>query len=194
MKSFNLNKLLASVAFVLLGLTACTSNAPVVDPSEGPSTFSPTSAPTNQVSPSEIATECDSTEISYSWGETQGAAGTSYRILLIENVSDGQCLMSEAPEVLLYVGQEQQLVNQVQEQEGIDLGFPVSLLPGEVINLPIGTPNADNYDPEMCQSDTANWINIQLTGDSKLTVLKVIPWVSCTTLDAAPFFAPIGSQ
>ena len=194
MKSFNLTKLAASLAIAVLALAGCSSNTPEAAPSETPATGSSALAPTSQASPSETVTECDSTEISYSWGETQGAAGTSYRTLLIENVSDGQCLMSEVPEVLLYVGQEQQLVNQVQVQEGIDLGFPVSLKPGEVINLPIGTPNADNYDPEMCQSDTANWINIQLTGDSELTVLKVIPWISCTSLEAAPFFAPIGSQ
>ena len=159
------------VAGCVLGLTACSSGS-VVDASP------------SAVESSVAAASCESANFTSSWGEPDGAAGTTYDSVTFTNDGDTTCVASEAPKVTLTSGGAD-LLSLVTRGEG-DLALPFMLEPGQSLVLTIGITSPDNFDDADCKRKPADGLTVVYSPGTTVHLDKALGDV-CTVAAAAPF-------
>ena len=158
-------------------------------------TITPTATPTSSQSPAPTPSEsvqCASTNLTFAWGQEQGAAGTVYRTLVATNSGSTPCVLTTVPTVTLFtelINAPATVVNTVVVQAGLDLGLPVTLSAGAALDVPIGTPSPDNYSDKDCKEAIADHVAIMMIQDPTSVELRISSWPACTTANAAPFFS-----
>ena len=176
----------------LLVLTACSSNTAATPTASVPASSVPTVTPTSPAPTPSESVQCASTNLTFTWGQEQGAAGTVYRTLVATNSGTAPCVLTTAPTVTLFTqfaNSPATVVNTVVVPSGLDLGLPVTLAAGAALDLPIGTSSPDNYSDKDCKKAIANHVAIRMIQDPTSVELRVASWPACTTANAAPFFS-----
>ncbi len=170
-------------------MSACGSSSVTTTPSVSSSNVaSPTASPSNIASCADVASALE-----LSWGQSQGAAGTEYRVIQVKNISSVPCEIQGSPEVKLFNGDAVTLAEvaaPVNAQPSLTIG------PDATLDISIGTANPDNFPAKDCQAAKATKAVVtKLTGatDTWEYGLDVpqseSPWNFCTTAGNTPFFA-----
>ncbi len=184
-KMIRIGGLVAGAAGILL-LSACGSGAaPVaqsssVPPSSSPAPAAPSAsssspAPAPQPAPNPAAQSdglCKAGDVKLSLGQSDAAAGTVYRKLVITNSSGHQCTIQGFPGVSYVTGQDGHQVGEAAFRDG-SKGEAVKLNNGESASADVGFVNVRNYDEQACKPTETRGLRVYLPQETASNYLPV---------------------
>ena len=177
-----------------LALTACAhSTAGVPAPAEptsanavpttlAPGATTPAAAPGAQVTSATTHARpgrCDSSVLSASLGQGQGAAGTSYVALLLTNRSPVSCTLDGYPGVSFVAGADAHQIGTPAQRDRGAGARPVTLAPGATVHATVAVANYGNYDKQTCQPVRASGFRIYPPGSTG-SLLVTAPQLVCS--------------
>ncbi|HEV2376809.1 MAG TPA: DUF4232 domain-containing protein [Streptosporangiaceae bacterium] len=165
---------IAALSCVGAGATACGTaggpSAPSANPPTNPAATPSTPAATNPpaggaTSPAAAGPgSCATRDLQLSPGVAQGAAGSSYQVIVFKNIGNSSCTLYGYPGVAQAKGNPPTSpVKQVGAAADEDPTTPrqlVTLAPGQVANAVLRIVDAGNYSPSQCHPVAANYLQI----------------------------------
>jgi len=130
---------------------------PSVDTSPAGGTPSPT--------PAGPAT-CLSSDLQASLGQSQGAAGTIYQLLVLTNTSSSDCTLYGYPGVSFVTGQGGSVVGSPAARNSLIPDTLVTLQPGTTASALLGVVDTGALPTSKCVPGTADWLQIYPPGDT----------------------------
>lgn len=107
---------------------------------------------------------CNSTQMSLSLGQPNGAVGTTYINAIFTNISGVACTLQGFPTVgLTNIGN--QVLGKPATQNG-PAGSTLTVQPGGTAHTALGFPSSGNFDPGTCSATSAH-VDAVSPGDSK---------------------------
>ena len=172
-----------------LALTDCSSSAKHT--AGGPSgagtptaSVSATTAPTTGAQVTMPATSarpgrCDSSVLSVSLGQSQGAAGHSNVALLLTNRSSVTCTLAGYPGVSFTAGTDAHKIGTSAERDHRFSAAPVTVVPGATVHATVGISNYSNYVQQACLPAQATGFRIYPPGSAG-SLLVAAPQTVCS--------------
>ncbi len=182
---------LAIACAAALSVAACGSTT-ASNPTAFPTGASPLVSPTASANK---VTSCDDVKnaLVLSWGQSQGAAGTEYRMIQMKNVSTQPCEIKTPPKVSLV---NDTVVTLPAVAAPLSNQTPITVAADATLDISIGTANPDNFPSKDCHVAKATKAVItELTGPTDRWTYSLdvpaaeSPWKFCTTEGNTPFFA-----
>ncbi|HXW46354.1 MAG TPA: DUF4232 domain-containing protein [Streptosporangiaceae bacterium] len=156
----------AGVAALLAGCgskAAPPAAAPAKTASVAPSAGSTT--PASSPSPAGPAT-CLSSDLQASLGQSQGAAGTIYQLLILTNTSGSGCTLYGYPGVSFVTGQGGSVIGSPAARNPLISDTLVTLQPGGTASALLGVVDTGALPQSKCDPGTADWLQIYPPGDT----------------------------
>lgn len=107
---------------------------------------------------------CGAAQLAPSLGPPEGAAGTTFYPLILQNSGDGACSMSGYPAVSFIAGSDNHPVGAAATQDPDEPGTVV-IDPGQATSANVGIINAANF-PEDCDAVPVSGLQVSLPGQS----------------------------
>ncbi|MGE3289241.1 MAG: DUF4232 domain-containing protein [Pseudonocardia sp.] len=161
--------LLVPLALLTAALAACGTQAPAGSgaTTPGPTSAAPASTATASPATSTAAAvpRCTTAELSGSLGTPDGAAGSTYRPLLLTNTGDRTCELRGFPGVSYVTGNDGQQVGPAAQEEGAR-GGQVVLAPGKAASATVRFVNVGNFDEAACVPVAVRGLRVYPPGDT----------------------------
>ncbi|MGD9529387.1 MAG: DUF4232 domain-containing protein [Pseudonocardia sp.] len=154
--------LVTALVTALAALLAACGTAPgpaPAAPATSPAPASP-AAPTGGAVP-----RCTTAELTGSLGTPDGAAGSTYRPLLLTNTGTRTCELRGFPGVSYVTGDDGQQVGPAAQEEG-ERGPQVELAPGEAASATVRFVNVGNFDEAACVPVPVRGLRVYPPGDT----------------------------
>jgi hypothetical protein len=139
---------------------------------------------------------CQNEALALGWGQSEGAAGTAYRTVIISNISKSDCTISTLPQLFLMDGSSDQPLLQIELRTGLSYAqLPLQIPASGVLDISIGTANPDNFPTKSCVPAKATALVLKnFLNDASWTYNLRLPkgetsWNFCTTPGNTPFIA-----
>ncbi|WP_155928654.1 DUF4232 domain-containing protein [Mycolicibacterium sp. CBMA 234] len=107
---------------------------------------------------------CASAQLTPSLGPPDGAAGTTYYPVILQNAGGAACSMSGYPAVSFIAGSDNHLVGVAASQDSDSIGVVV-IDPGQSTAANLGIVNAGNF-PADCAAVPVSGLQVNLPGDA----------------------------
>ena len=141
-------------------LTACGPQSTAPPSSNTQSETPQASVPQHSHTTRGSSANCSAEQLSATASDSEGAAGSTFYTITLNNTGDSECSLSGYPGVSLVDAQENQLGAPAGRESG-DPGTPVSLPPGGNAAFTLRILNALAYEPKTCSAtDTA--VNLKI--------------------------------
>lgn len=114
-------------------------------------------------------TPCAAAQLAPSLGPPEGAAGTIFYPLILQNTGDAACSMSGYPAVSFIAGSDNHQVGAAATQDPDEPGTVV-IDPGQGASANVGIVNAANY-PQDCDAVPVSGLQVSLPGQDDLLVV-----------------------
>jgi len=148
------------------GLLAACGSTPAAAPAKtitvapAASSSSSTSTPTPAVT-----SACLSSDLQASLGQSQGAAGTFYHLIVLTNISASACTLYGYPGVSFVTGPGGGVIGSPAARNPVIPDTLVTLQPGGTASALLGVVDTGALPPSACMSTTAEWLQIYPPGD-----------------------------
>jgi Protein of unknown function (DUF4232) len=132
-------------------------------------TVQPSSGSTPASSPSATPagpSGCLSSDLQASLGQSQGAAGTIYQLLILTNTSGSDCTLYGYPGVSFVTGQGGSVIGAPAARNSLIPDTLVTLQPGGTASALLGVVDTGALPPSKCVPGTADWLQIYPPGDT----------------------------
>lgn len=158
---------LVLLAPVLVTLLAACAGAAAPAPASPTTT---TAAPTSSAAAATTSTSggvprCTTAELTGSLGTPDGAAGSTYRPLLLTNTGTRTCELRGFPGVSYVTGDDGEQVGPAAEEEGTR-GGQVVLAPGSAATATVRFVNVGNFDEAACVPVAVRGLRVYPPGDT----------------------------
>ena len=164
--------ILAAAAGTAALLAGCGSKA--APPAAAPTktvTVTPSGGSTSPASSSPSTTPagpstCLSSDLQASLGQSQGAAGTIYQLLVLTNTSASDCTLYGYPGVSFVTGQGGSVIGSPAARNPLISDTLVTLQPGGTASALLGVVETGALPQSKCVPGTADWLQIYPPGDT----------------------------
>jgi hypothetical protein len=141
-----------------------TNDPPATSSPPASSSISDTSGASDpNTTPPPTTVACTVGDLEMSLGESEGAAGTTYRALVFTNTGDDSCVIEGIPDVSFVAGKDRHQVGAAAAPIGT-VGPPVTLERGAAATAPVGFVNIGNFAPEACQPTDVRGLRVSPPG------------------------------
>jgi Protein of unknown function (DUF4232) len=144
------------------------TTAPASGNSTAPSSPSPTasSSPTSSSPAQTTVANCLSSDLQAKLGQSQGAAGTFYQVVVLTNTSNAACTLYGYPGVSFVTGVGGHVVG-APARRNTALGDElVTLQPGAQASSLVGVEDVGAIPPSKCHVGKADWLQVYPPGDT----------------------------
>jgi hypothetical protein len=167
--------LLAAAAGAAGLLTACGTSTPAPAPTKTVTTTATPAAagtPTATASPTTSTPavaagpgSCLPSALQASLGQGQGAAGTTYQIIVLTNTSGSACTLYGYPGVSFVTGQGGSVIGAPASRNHLIPDTLITLQPGQAASALVGVTDTGALPQSACQPGTSDWLQIYPPGD-----------------------------
>lgn len=162
--------ILVHAGLLLLLATGCggtatdRADAPTTNDPPAPSSTSDTTGGSDtSTTPPTMPAACTVAELKMSLGESEGAAGTTYRALVFTNSGTVPCVLEGMPRVAFVAGDDRHRVGAPATPVGAR-GPAVTLEAEAAATAPVGFVNIGNFDPEICEPTVVRGLRVYPPG------------------------------
>jgi uncharacterized protein DUF4232 len=154
-----------------------------------PSVAASTSPATTSTAQAGLA-GCVSSELQAKLGQSQGAAGTIYQVVVLTNTSNSACTLDGYPGVSFVTGEGGRVIGAPATRNTAIGDVPVTLQPGGKASTLVGVEDVGALTPAKCRPGKASWLQVYAPGDTGALYVQYSSEV-CT--DAAQKFMTDGA-